>query len=228
MPSSHSGRSAPRLTVALTGRLTIAVLLALPLSAQRPAAPRAAPAPIKLSAVLTTFLVDSGVRTRALPWSTGSGLPIRWETTRPVRNPDSYGFTRGLVRMRAGNFLGSIGDSVVLPIRLAVFGGDSGLVSVTLSIDSMLVATRDGGGFFLNREMIEAVLVNDGLVFKPLKCSRATEGASYGNLVDAIKAPGKTASGLWWSWEAPRQELRVALTILYRRADMNEVECYSG
>ena len=58
--------------------------------------------------------------------------------------------------------------------------------------------------------------------------SRATEGASYGNLVDAVKAPGKKASGLWWSWDAPQQQLRVMLTILYRRADMGEVECYQG
>ena len=65
-------------------------------------------------------------------------------------------------------------------------------------------------------------------MLQPLKCSRATEGASYGNLVDAAKVPGKTASGLWWSWQTVQQESQLGLTLLYRRADMAEVECYTG
>ncbi|MBL0178413.1 MAG: hypothetical protein IPP98_04710 [Gemmatimonadetes bacterium] len=76
--------------------------------------------------------------------------------------------------------------------------------------------------------MIEQALKNDGLTFQPLKCKRETEGASYGNLVDAVKAPGKTASGLWWEWHMESQNLKVSLSMLYRKAEMAQVECYSG
>lgn len=232
MTSATCCRTSLRRLFAVRGFLALTLLLVVPLAvgAQRPAAAGRRPAatPVKLSAVLTAFLVDSGVRTRGLPWTTGSGLPIRWETARPVRNPDSYSAKRGLTLMRTGKLLASVGDSVVLPMSITILGADSGLARVTVGFDSMEVSTPGGGGFFLTREGIEAALTNDGLVFQPLKCSRATEGASYGNLVDAMKAPGKTASGLWWSWDAPQQQLRVMLTILYRRADMSEVECYQG
>lgn len=232
MTSAICCRTTMRRLIAVRGFLALTLLLVVPLAvgAQRPAAAARRPAatPVKLSAVLTAFLVDSGVRTRGLPWTTGSGLPIRWETARPVRNPDSYSAKRGLTLMRTGKLLASVGDSVVLPMSITILGADSGLARVTVGFDSMEVSTPGGGGFFLTREGIEAALTNDGLVFQPLKCSRATEGASYGNLVDAMKAPGKTASGLWWSWDAPQQQLRVMLTILYRRADMSEVECYQG
>jgi hypothetical protein len=62
----------------------------------------------------------------------------------------------------------------------------------------------------------------------PLKCRRETEGASYGNLIDAVKLPGKTASGLWWFWQSMQQEMQISLSLLYRRADMAQVECYTG
>lgn len=60
-----------------------------------------------------------------------------------------------------------------------------------------------------------------------MKCSRDKEGASYGNLIDAVKAPGKTSSGLWWYWDSPKQEMFLTLTLLYRRADMAKIECIS-
>ena len=99
---------------------------------------------------------------------------------------------------------------------------------VIVSIGSMQVTYQNGHGFFATREMVEQALKNEGLQLQPLKCSRDKEGASNGNLVDAAKFPGKTSSGLWWSWQSAQQELSMSLTILYRRADMSEVECYSG
>ncbi|MEZ4587300.1 MAG: hypothetical protein R2909_12960 [Gemmatimonadales bacterium] len=58
--------------------------------------------PIKLSAVLTAFLVDSGVRTRGLPWTTGSELPVEWESPGPVQNPDQWAVKQGRVVARNG------------------------------------------------------------------------------------------------------------------------------
>jgi len=95
-------------------------------------------------------------------------------------------------------------------------------------LDSMLVDTGGGNGFFLTREMVEQALRNDGLTLTPRKCDRATEGASFGNLVDAVKAPGKTASGLWWFWQSVQQELQLSLSIIYRSVEMNQVECASA
>ena len=38
--------------------------------------------------------------------------------------------------------------------------------------------------------------------------------------------PGKTASGLWWFWQSVQQEMQISLSLMYRRADMAQVECY--
>lgn len=183
---------------------------------------------VPLSRVITAFLVDSGVRTRGLAWTTGADLPIRWNTTQPVAVRDASSRQRGISLTRDGSFLGTLGDSVALRMNITLQGSAAGLTSMTVSLDSMMVTTPDGGGFFVHRGMIEDALKNEGLTFQPLKCSRATEGASYGNLVDAVKAPGKTASGLWWAWDSPQQQSTVSLILLYRRQDMTQVECYTG
>ena len=192
------------------------------LDAQRPAQK------VPLSRVITAFLVDTGVRTRGLPWTTGSELPIRWSTPRPVANQHAPARAQGITLLREGTFTGTLGDSVALPMGLTLWGSTAGLTSVTVGLNELGVTEKDGSGFFVHREMIEQALKNEGLTFQPLKCKRETEGASYGNLVDAVKAPGKTASGLWWFWQSVQQELNVSLTILYRRADMNQAECYTG
>lgn len=192
--------------------------------AQRPTATK-----VPLSAVLTAFLVDSGVRTQGLPWTTGSALPIRWATPAPVAIKDAGLLQRGLTQQRTGRFLGTLGDSVALWMEITVQGAPGGLSAMSITLDSMEVTgPRGKGGFFLTREMIEVALKSDGMTLQPLKCKRETEGASQGNLVDAIKAPGKTASGLWWTWWSESQQLKVSLGLLYRRADMARVECYTG
>jgi hypothetical protein len=192
-------------------------------------AQRSTPTKVPLSAVLTVFLVDSGVRTQGLPWTTGSALPIRWATPAPVAIKDAGLMQRGLTQQRTGRFLGTLGDSVALWMEITVQGAPAGLSAMSITLDSMEVTgPRGTGGFFLTREMIEVALKNDGMTLQPLKCKRETEGASQGNLVDAIKAPGKTSSGLWWTWWSESQQLKVSLGLLYRRADMARVECYSG
>lgn len=204
--------------------LALATCASATLHGQRPAASK-----VKLSAVITAFLVDSGVRTTGLPWTTGNTLPIRWATPAPVATTDEYSRKLGITQLREGRFLGTMGDSVALWMDITVRGTAAGLAGMSIRLDSMEVTgPRGKGGFFVHREMIEQALRNDGLTFQPLKCKRETEGASNGNLVDAVKAPGKTASGLWWEWHSESQELKVSLSLLYRRAEMNQVECYSG
>lgn len=185
------------------------------------------PEPVRLGTVLETFLVDSGVRTRGLPWTTGQGLPIRWESAGPIATDEQWLRNLGLTHVRNGRFIALVGDSVALPVAINLRGTDAGLAGLSLTFETLLVEHGEGG-FHLTREMIEKALVDQGAMLQPLKCSRETEGASYGNLVDAFRMPGKTASGLWWSWQAPMQELQVSLQLLYRRADMAQVECAGG
>lgn len=194
--------------------------------AQRPAQPPMQKVP--LSAVITAFLVDSGVRTRGLPWTTGEALPIRWATPRPVANTDPVASKQGATLSRTGSVLVTLGDSVALETTVLVTGSPQGLASVTFYPKTLQVTKPDGSGFFVHREMVEQALKNEGLTFQPVKCKRETEGASYGNLVDAVKAAGKTASGLWWMWDSPRDGPTLMMALLYRRADMNQVECFSG
>jgi hypothetical protein len=70
--------------------------------AQRPTATT-----VPLSAVLTAFLVDSGVRAQGLPWTTGSALPIHWAGHQRC-GPDQGGVTQ----QHPGRLLGTLGDSV--------------------------------------------------------------------------------------------------------------------
>lgn len=203
----------------MLGRLALLPLMVVPLAAQVPREP------VRLATVIAAFLADSGVQTRGLPWSTGSALPIRWASAGPVTNTDPSARQRGVTHMRAGVFLGTAGDSVRLPMDIVVTGTGTGIAGVSIIPRTLLVETGGGGGFFLTREMLEQALRNDGLQLTPRKCDRATEGASYGNLVDAVKAPGKMASGLWWMWQSVQQELQVSLSLLYRSAEMAQVEC---
>ncbi len=203
-------------------------LSASALSAQQPARVQVvtdSTEKVRLSGVIGTFLVDAGVRTRGLPWTTGSDLPVKWETPAAVVSTDPYALQRGMTRVRTGTFMGTIGDSVALSMALTLNGNDVGLQRVMIHVPSMEVTYTDGSGFIATREMIESSLRGEGMTLQPLKCSRETEGASYGNLIDAAVMPGKTASGLWWFWQSPMQMPEVTLTILYRRADMDEVEC---
>jgi len=223
--------AAPFVFEAVMRRIPLKVALAaLSLGAAvLPAQQRAPVAKTKVSAVLTAFLVDSGVRTQGLPWTTGSDLPVRWASKAPVPVTDASLLKQGITQQREGRFLGTLGDSVALWMELRVRGTATGLTGMSIALDSMEVTgPRGKGGFFLTREMIEQALKHDGLTFQPLKCKRETEGASYGNLVDAVKAPGKTASGLWWEWHLESQKLMVSLTLLYRKAEMAQVECYAG
>lgn len=201
------------------------IVLALAIAAPSLAAQGRAPNRVKLSAVIAAFLADSGVRTRGLAWTTGNDLAIKWESAAPKANPDQSAAQKGLTLVRNGTFTGTVGDSVALPMTISVVGTTLGLAKVGMHIPSMEVTYSGGRGFFLTREMVETALKNEGLTLQPLKCSREKEGASYGNLVDAVKAPGKTASGLWWMWQSPQQQSELLLAILYRRADMAEVEC---
>ncbi len=201
----------------------LVLLIHTPLEAQRQE-----PQKIALSSVITAFLVDSGVRTRGLPWTTGSNLPIRWTSPGPVTNPDTHARNKGVTHARTGTFIGTIDDSVTLEMSITLTGTAQALAGMSVTPASLHVTKADGSGFITTREMIEAGLKAAGLTFQPIKCKRETEGASYGNLVDAVKAPGKTASGLWWFWQSPQQEPTVTLTLLYRRADMAQIECYSG
>jgi hypothetical protein len=207
-------------------RFSLGLALLAPALASEPAAAQAkAAARVKLSAVITTFLADSGVRTRGLAWTTGNDLAIKWQTATPIPNPDQSARAKGLTLARSGGFIGTVGDSVALPMDITVVGTTLGLASVGIRISSLEVTLSGGHGFFAHREMVETALKNEGLMLQPLKCSRDKEGASYGNLVDAVKAPGKTASGLWWMWDSPQQQPTLSLMIMYRRADMAQVEC---
>jgi hypothetical protein len=172
---------------------------------------------VKLSGIIAAFLVDSGVRTRALAWSTGGDLPVLWESPGPVPTKDPYVQGKGLTKLKTGRLRGIVGAHTV-PMQLTLYGVDMGLARVSIGLDM-----KD-----FTREQLEEALKADGVTLQSLKCSRTIESASYGNLLDAVQVPGKTASGLWWNWNCARAGCRLALTILYRKAEAKEVECLSS
>ena len=123
----------------------LAVLLAAGVAGFPSAAPaQAAARTIKLADLLGAFLVDSGVRTTGLPWTTGSATPIRWQTPAPIAHTDPNARARGLTHMRIGAVRVTLGDSVALPMHVTAIGTATGLATVTFSFDSLEVTMRNG------------------------------------------------------------------------------------
>ena len=74
-------------------------------------------------------------------------------------------------------------------------------------------------------ERAERSLVADGIQLSPLKCNQKTEGTMFGNVVYVAKAPGKTATGLWESWNCSARECLGGFTTLYRKNEVAKIDC---
>jgi hypothetical protein len=174
---------------------------------------------VRLGAVLSHFLADSGVRTRGLPWNSGAALPVTWETPTAVAS-EEWLRRDGITLMRSGTLKLTVGRHPPVDATLSLMGTEVGLQRVSVSV--RLTNFDD-----LRKEELRGSLTEDGYLLQPLKCDAATEGYGYGNLVFVGKAPGKTASGLHESWNCPHDGCDWTITILYRRADVVPIECAS-
>ncbi|MEP7325268.1 MAG: hypothetical protein ABI836_04895 [Gemmatimonadota bacterium] len=186
--------------------------LAAPLAAQQ--------APARLSMVLTAFLADSGVATRGLPWTTGSALPVQWATRAPVA-AEAWARQKGFTMARAGTVRIKVGTHEPVEMALQLFGNNAGLQQVIISVN---LQESDE----LQHGEMRTALAAEGMTLTPLKCDEKKEGASYGNLVFVAKAPGKTPSGLHENWDCSMNGCGWSMTLLYRKADVAPIECYSG
>lgn len=172
---------------------------------------------VKLSALLTAFLPDEGVATRGLPWTTANNLPVRWETAKPVAAAD-YLKREGLTLSRAGKARIAVEGRAPVAVTVEVHGNQIGIQRVSVSFDLAE----------LDIERAERSLVADGIQLSPLKCSRKTEGVSFGNVVYLAKAPGKTATGLWESWNCSARECLGGFSTLYRNNEVAKIDCATG
>lgn len=189
------------------------------LAASTPALSHAAPVSAKLSAVLTAFLPDAGVKTRGLPWTTGNKLPVKWAPVSPVA-ADSYFRKEGFTLSRTGTAFVTVGEEPAEEVTLQLYGNSVGLQQVGVNFN--YAGEPDMNSF-------DRSLTVDKIVLEPLKCSRKTELASEGNVIYVFKAPGKVAAALWESWNCPGSSgCTVGFTILYRRAALAKIDCYGG
>lgn len=194
-------------------RLWSAILpiLAFPLTQAR------AQEPVDVGALVSAFQADSGVATRGLPWTTGGDLPIQWESAQPVASAP-YLQSEGLTQTRTGHVQVAV-DSLTREATVSVHGNENGIQRTEIvlqELDSWITGP------------LATAIPSAGVALTPLKCDLATEPASYGNVVWVAKAPGKTASGLWMGWNCAHDGCGIALTLLYRKADVDKVECVGG
>ncbi len=164
-------------------------------------------------ALLSAFLADSGVPTRGLNWGVAGSLPVKWTTTKPTKPAWDVG--PGITLQHEGTVHVAVSDTAGVDIQLFVYGNSASVQRVAVSWDMDL----------LTGPAAEALLTGAGWMLKPLKCARDTEGASYGNLLFAAKAPGKTASGLHENWNCAHDGCTDAMTIYYRKADVPQIDC---
>jgi hypothetical protein len=194
-------------------------LLALS-AAQVPVTAGAQDSSATLGGVISAFLADSGARTRGLPWTTGNGSAIIWESAAPVRNPDTWMNNPALTLARIGSARVAIGGKP-RDLNVRVHGNQAGIQRVSVSF--FYDGNFEEGDM---RDAVGAALEQGGVALKPLKCERANEGSGFGNLAYVISSAGKLASALWWNWNcAGDGNCGFDQIILYRRAELAQVEC---
>ncbi len=164
---------------------------------------------------MTAFLADSGVRTRGLPWTTGQDLAVAWETAEPV--PIPYKTQDGTTVSRTGTTQVGVDDGSPIEVTVDVAGNGNGIQRVSLHFEAPELPK--------NLIVAEESLTGSGITLAPLKCSRETEGHSYGNLIYVMKAPGKTASALHEWWNCAHDGCRAGFTIIYRKRDLAGITC---
>lgn len=168
-----------------------------------------------LPTILATFLADSGVQTRGLPWTTGSALPVKWNSAKPV--PSQYSMYPNVTIERTGTARMAASDTSTVEVQVFVLGNDAGIQRFFVSWDMVQLPTLQA----------DSLLLRAGFTLTPTKCDRATEGYSFGNLLQVIKAPGKKAAGLQEEWNCAQEDCTAAFVIYYRKADAENVECAS-
>jgi len=123
--------------------------------------------------------------------------------------------------MRQGSLpvLVTSGSTDTMTLRL--YGTAAGIQRVSLSL------AYNGDTAPVNpRTRVASALASAGFHLTPLKCNEKTEGATSGNLVYVMKAPGKTASALRENWNCGADgDCGLELTMLYRKAELTQVEC---
>jgi len=186
-------------------------LLAVVLPAQAPA-----PQAVRLSAVLAAFLPTAGTQTRGLPWTTGDELPIKWESATPVA-PAAFEASQGFTMKRTGALVIEVGAER-MDASIQVLGNQMGVQQVTIAWQQL------SGPF----DRASLALAADGVGLRPLKCRRETEPASFGNLVQVAQFEGRTGAALWENWNCGQDGCGFSLTLLYRRAAVDQVECVGG
>jgi hypothetical protein len=173
----------------------------------------AAQAGVTLAAAVSPFLPDSADRAPRVDWTTGAALPIRWASPGPVDAP--YLRAEGMSHRREGT------------IRLAGSDGPIDGLIVTQGVPTLVMQvafTWDMEAMVVDSAL--AGLERAGVGLRPLKCDRAKEGYSYGNAVYTMRIAGKRPQGLHMSWNCGAAVgCSATLTILYRRADVERVEC---
>jgi hypothetical protein len=195
-----------------------AVLIAIPSAAmsQSPSLTAKAneqPVVATLPEVLATFLADSGVATRGLPWTTGNHLPIRWKSAEPA--PTQYTMYPGITAERTGTASLATGDTASVEAIITVLGNAAGVQRVWVSWDMAQLPSIRG----------DSILLAAGFTLMPTKCQRETEGYSYGNLLFVVKAPGKKAAGLHEGWNCTHTDCTLAYQLYYRKVDAEQFDC---
>jgi hypothetical protein len=156
------------------------------------------------------------VRTRGLPWTTGTELPVAWESANPVKI--AYPTQDGTTVARSGTAQVGFEDGSTTDANIEVAGNDGGIQRVAVWFDAPELPK--------NLIVAEEALTARGIDLTPLKCSRDTEGATFGNLVYVIKAPGKTASALHESWNCAHDGCRATVALVYRKRDLTGITCF--
>jgi hypothetical protein len=188
------------------------------------AAPAAGQAPVSLAGLLLPFLADSGAPTRGLAWTRGDSLPLSWQHTTPAPVTEAWLSNQGYTLTRNATAKVLLDGDSAIDASLRLLGTPNGIQRVIVSI-----AYNGNFNPLHLRERVPAALAAEGFALTLLKCDPKLEGETYGNLVYVAKAPGKTASALWATWNcAGDGACGHDLQLVYRRAELNQVECAGG
>jgi len=198
----------------------LALIATLPLMPTRSSAQP--PRSVKLGAVLSAFLADSAARTRGLSWTSGSTLPVKWQSVKPVPNPDRSLSGKGMTLSRSGTIQVALDKNEPVELSVQLMGNAAGVQRTQLGL------SYDGNSDADPKDRVGRALAAEGFQLNALKCDLKTEGVTFGNIAYVAKAPRKTASALWELWNCTGTgDCMLVLTLLYHKSDLAEVECAS-
>lgn len=191
---------------------------------------RSAAPVMELPALLEMFLITADAPAGAvLPWDAGTGPAsrVRWAFTGTAQ-AQPHQQREGHALQRVGHVAISIRGEPAYRMmhQQRSLPGAWRVTLLGLPVGAVRVEINSEGDTAEMEMDVPQLLTEAGWKVAPLRCSRETSPAVFGQVVHVVEAPGRRPAWLLEGWDyGAATGMRVAVTILHRQDDADSVEC---